>query len=225
MLYVSPMKGVKILKFGGTSMGSAESIQQVISIIRKPHRDARVAAVVVSALRGVTDELIKIAKLAAAKDESYAKLLEKLKRRHVDTVGKLVSRKNRKRAVKKVHTLFGYLERVITGTRLVRELSPGALDYIMSYGERLSAHMLTEALLDRGVACEYLNARTIITTDEHFGGAAVDFEVTNRNAKKHFATHKKLQIVTGFIAATPDKKTTTLGRGGSDYTASILGAA
>ena len=216
---------VKVLKFGGTSMASPESIRQVISILKKPERGVKTAAVVVSAMSSVTDQLIKIAKLAAAKDESYIALLDELKQRHLDTVRGLVRRKNRKQAVASVRTLFGYLEGVIKGIRLVRELSPGALDYIMSYGERLSAHILTEALLDRSIRCEYLNARTLIMTDDNFGSAAVDFEVTNRNIRKHFKTHKSLQVVTGFIASTKDKKTTTLGRGGSDYTASILGAA
>src|SRR3989344_4524615 len=218
-------RGVKVLKFGGTSMGSPEAIRQVISILKKPQRDARIAAVVVSAMSGVTDQLIKIARLAAAKDESYITLLAELKRRHIETVRALIRQKNRKQATANIGVLLGYLDGVITGIRLVRELSPGALDYIMSYGERLSAHILTEALLDRGIACEYLNARTVITTDDSFGSAAVDFEHTNRNIKKHFKTHRRLQVVTGFIASTKDKKTTTLGRGGSDYTAAIFGAA
>ena len=218
-------RGVKVLKFGGTSMGSPEAIRQVISILKKPQRDARIAAVVVSAMSGVTDQLIKIARLAAAKDESYITLLAELKRRHIETVRALIRQKNRKQATANIRVLLGYLEGVITGIRLVRELSPGALDYIMSYGERLSAHILTEALLDRGIACEYLNARTVITTDDSFGSASVDFEHTNRNIKKHFKTHRRLQVVTGFIASTKDKKTTTLGRGGSDYTAAIFGAA
>src|SRR3989344_5039790 len=216
---------VKVLKFGGTSMASSESIRQVISILKKHQRGMKTAAVIVSAMGGVTDQLIKIARLAAAKDESYEALLAALKRRHIETVRTLVRRKNRKQAVANIRPLLGYLEGVIKGTRLVREISPGALDYVMSFGERLSAHILTEALLDRSIRCEYLNARTLIMTDDNFGSAAVDFEVTNRNIRKHFKTHKSLQVVTGFIASTKDKKTTTLGRGGSDYTASILGAA
>src|SRR3989344_3945541 len=216
---------VKVLKFGGTSMASSESIRQVISILKKHQRGMNTAAVSVAAMGGVTDQLIKIARLAAAKDESYEALLAELKRRHIETVRTLVRRKNRKQAVANIRPLLGYLEGVIKGTRLVREISPGALDYVMSCGERLSAHILTEALLDRGVPCEYLNARTLITTHDNFGAASVDFELTNRNIKKHFKTHKRLQVVTGFIASTRDKKTTTLGRGGSDYTASIFGAA
>ena len=218
-------KALKILKFGGTSMGSAEAMQQVISIVRKPQRDARVAAVVVSAMSGVTDSLIKIARLAATQDNSYKQLLAELEKRHLRTVHALVRRKRRAEAEKTVKALLGYLKEIVTGIWLVRELSPGALDYIMSYGERLSAHILTHAMRDKGIAVEYLNARTVVKTDANFGEAAVDFAATNRAIKRHFASHRKLQIVTGFIGSTADNKTTTLGRGGSDYTASIFGAA
>src|SRR3989344_4541243 len=165
-------KALKILKFGGTSMGSAEAMQQVISIVRKPQRDARVAAVVVSAMSGVTDSLIKIARLAAAQDNSYKQLLAELEKRHLRTVHALVRRKRRAEAEKTVKALLGYLKEIVTGIWLVRELSPGALDYIMSYGERLSAHILTHAMRDKGIAVEYLNARTVVKTDANFGEAA-----------------------------------------------------
>ena len=95
----------------------------------------------------------------------------------------------------------------------------------MSYGEILSAHLLTDVLNDRKISCEYLDMRAIIVTDDNFGAANVDFEQTNHNIKSHFSAHKKLQIATGFIAATRNQETTTIGRGGSDYTASIIGAA
>lgn len=230
-------KSVKVLKFGGTSMGSAETMRRVISIIRKPQKparttrvvraggDARVAAVVVSAMSGVTDELIRIAHAAASQEGSHKNLLRKLEGCHSKTVKELVSSKNRAQALAHVRTLFWHLNEVVTGIALVKELSPGALDYCVSYGERLSAHILSDALNDREVKCEYLNARNVVVTDDTFGEASVDFAATNRAIKKYFRQHPKLQIVTGFIGATPDRKTTTLGRGGSDYSASIFGAA
>ena len=218
-------KSVKVLKFGGTSMGSAEAMKRVIAIVKRPQKDARIAAVVVSAMNGVTDSLVKIATLASQKDLSYKKLLAELERRHIETVKRLVSRNSRARALAEVSDLLKHLESAVLGVSLVRELSPGALDYIMSHGERLSAHILAEVLNDRGVKCEYLNARTIIATDNNFGSAAVDFRATGRAIQKHFKTHKRLQIVTGFIGSTVDNKTTTLGRGGSDYSAAIIGAA
>lgn len=218
-------KTIKVLKFGGTSMGSAEAMERVIDIVRRSQKDARIAAVVVSAMSGVTDELIKTATLAANKDESYQEHLAGIEKRHLEAVRALVGPKGRAAAEEEVKTLVGYLAKVVTGIRLVRELSPGALDYIMSYGERLSAHILASALADRGVSCEYLNARLVVKTDSNFGEAGVDFAVTDKAIRDHFKAHPKLQVVTGFIASTPDRKTTTLGRGGSDYTASIFGAA
>src|SRR3989344_791461 len=164
------LRGVKILKFGGTSMGSAEAMRRVISIVKKSRAASAQSsgvprAVVVSAMSGVTDELIKIAHAAAAQDGSHRPLLKNLQKRHIETVEKLVSRKHRSKALENVHTLFGYLDQVVTGISLVRELSLGALDYVMSYGERLSAHILADAFMDRDVRCEYLNARNVIVTD------------------------------------------------------------
>lgn len=206
-------------------MGSTEAIRRVISIVKKPQQDARIAAVVVSAMSGVTDQLIDIATRAAAKDDSYKKLIRDIEKRHIKVATDLISERNRSEAIANIKALIDSLEGLARGVYLVSELSLGALDYVMSYGERLSAHLLTDALLDRGIRAEYLNARNIITTDKTFGEAVVNFPLTNKAARAYFKKHTKLQIMTGFIASTPDRATTTLGRGGSDYSASILGAA
>ncbi len=219
------MAQVKVLKFGGTSMGSGKALEQVISILKKPQKDARVAAVVVSAMSGVTDTLVTIASLASKKDLRYQKLLSSLKERHVKAVTELVSEKNRKGAITVIERTLRFLNEAVAGMALVRDSSPQTLDYLMSYGERLSAHLLTEVLNDRGIRAEYLNARKLVTTDDNFGSAHVDFKVTNRKIANYFTKHKKLQVVTGFIGATPERKTTTLGRGGSDYSGAIFGAA
>jgi aspartate kinase len=214
------MQKGKVLKFGGTSMGSADAIEQVISILK---RSRGTRAVVVSAMSGVTNDLIDIAKRASKKDSSYKKILKELEKRHFDTLAELV--KNSGEARSEFVALFSHLESALLGIYRTRELSHASLDYVMSYGERLSAHILTFALNERGIPCKYLNTRHIVTTDEHFGGAAVDFAVTDKAIKKYFQRHKRLQIVTGFIGATSDSRTTTLGRGGSDYSAAIIGAA
>ena len=206
-------------------MGSPEAIKQVISIIRQPQKDARIAAVVVSAMSGVTDQLIEISARAAIRDATYKGLLKELKSRHAAALSKLTGRRAHKAARSELEALFADLEGVAEGVFLLRELSAGALDYIMSYGERLAAHLLCAALRERAAACEYADARALITTDDSFGGALVDFKTTNKAVKAHFRKHPRLQVVTGFIAATRDRKTTTLGRGGSDYTAAIVGAA
>ena len=206
-------------------MGSVKAIQQVVSIIKKSSRDTRIAAVVVSAMSGVTDQLIEIGMLAASKDPSYKKLLKELQVRHITTLTRLVSPRGRKATLFSLRALFEDLEGVAEGVFLVRELSPGALDYIMSFGERLSAYLLCGALQDRGTAGEYADARAFIRTDNNFSSASVDFETTNKAIRNYFRKHTRLQVVTGFIASSSAGKTTTLGRGGSDYTASILGAA
>lgn len=220
------MKGVKVLKFGGTSMGSADAIQKVIAIIRKSQQDAKIAAVVVSAMSGVTNELIKIAQLASAKESKYRSVLKNLEARHVEVVGALIGPRHSAKTLAIVDELFRHLETVVDGAYRLQDLSPAGMDYIMSFGERLSGHILTGALLEHGVRCEYLNARRVVMTDERFGSAAVDFVNSDKNIRAHFKKRASLlQIVTGFIGATPDGKTTTLGRGGSDYSAAIIGAA
>ena len=206
-------------------MGSKQSLERVVSIIRKPQKDARIAAVVVSAMNGVTDQLIEMARLASKKDLGYQKILSSLEKRHLEIVRELVSEKNRSRTEGVIKRTFRFLNEAVAGIALVRDSSAQSLDYVMSYGERLSAHLLTEILNDRDVPAEYLNARKVVTTDGSFGSAHVDFKVTNRKIANYFQTHKKIQIVTGFIGATPEKKTTTLGRGGSDYSGAIFGAA
>lgn len=206
-------------------MGSADAIKKVIAIVRKPQPDARIAAVVVSAMSGVTNELVRCAHLAAAKDHSYKKVLMRLKDRHVKTAQALLSRKTQKVARATIDELVSHLENAALGVYRLRELSPGALDYMMSFGERLSAHLLAYALSDHGMRSEYMNARHVVTTDEHFGSAAVDFKRTDEAIRSHFKKNKALQVATGFIGSTSDGKTTTLGRGGSDYSAAIIGAA
>jgi len=208
-------------------MGSAAAMREVIEIVRMPQKDAHIAAVVVSAMSGVTDQLIKIARLASAKDASYKKVLKDLEDRHIKTVRELLDSDRQKtlETLARVDELFRHLESVAVGISRVRELSPAGLDYVMSFGERLSAHILTDALSDAGAHAEYLNARIVVTTDDNFGRAAVDFKKTDTAIAAYFRKHKALQIVTGFIGSTRDGKTTTLGRGGSDYSAAIVGAA
>src|SRR5690606_23764937 len=106
-----------------------------------------------------------------------------------------------------------------------KERTPRTLDYIMSFGERLSAFIIAEAMKDQDIAAEYLDARTLIATDNHFGSAKVNFEVTNPRITSHFTSHTAVQVITGFIAAAETGETTTLGRSGSDYTAAIFAAA
>lgn len=204
-------------------MGSAEAMRKVIAIVKKPHKDARASAVIVSAMSGVTNTLLSVAKLASKKDVSYRKILRELEKKHLDTLQELVGEK--KEAQEKIAELFDHLDSTLLGVYRTRELSLATLDYVVSFGERLSAHLLTFALNSKKLHAEYLDARDVVVTDDHFGSARVDFDATNKRIRSYFRKHELLQIVTGFIGATEDQRTTTLGRGGSDFSAAIFGAA
>lgn len=216
---------MKVLKFGGTSVGTVESINQVIQILQENLNEGRKIAVVYSAMGGVTNRLIEIGKLAATSDLEYLQLLKSVEDRHFAAVRGLIDVKNQSSAIAKVKGLLNELEDLLRGVFLIKELSARTNDFIVSFGERLSTTIVTEALKNRGIDAEYLDARKVIKTDDHFGYAEVISELTNELIRKHFAQTNKVQCITGFIGSTIDGVTTTLGRGGSDYTGSIFGAA
>lgn len=215
---------MKVLKFGGTSVGSAERISSVIEIV-----STRLAkeplTLVFSAFAGVTNALIQLSQIAMAGDDTYRHQLKQLEDRHLEAVRKLINIQNQSGILANVKATINELEDVIHGIFLVRERTPRSLDFVMSFGERLSTYIISEAFKDRGMACEFLDARQVIRTDRHFGHAKVDFEISNKLIRQHFISHQVLQIATGFIGASESGETTTLGRGGSDYTAAILAAA
>lgn len=207
----------RIIKFGGSSVGTPERIQSVIQIIKDARKRSSRLAVVVSAFGGVTDELIALGKMAAGGSNEYHKLLDKVIERHKSTV-KALAVPNISKTLEKI---FSELEDILEGIFLIKELSPKTLDLIMSFGERLSAFIISQAIPQ---SC-FLDAREVIKTDKTFGSAQVDFAETNRNIQNYFINTPSLPIITGFISSSKDGETTTLGRGGSDYTAAIIGAA
>jgi len=208
---------MKIFKFGGTSVGSPENISRIKSIIDSV--DSPIA-VVVSAFGGVTDQLIEISNLAQKHDSDYLKLVEQLKERHVQAVKVLLHVKDQNLTLKEIEKQIKKLSDLLHGIYLLKELSPRSLDLIMSFGERLSAYIISQYL-----NADFLDARLLLKTDSNFNNAKLDFDLSNKNIQKYFKNHKKLQIITGFIASNVNDETTTLGRGGSDYTASIFAAA
>ena len=216
---------MKVLKFGGSSVGSSEKIINVIKIISSLLEKNKNLAIVFSAFQGVTDELIKISELAANGESTYQELFTNLEHRHISVAKELISIKKQSSILANIKLSLNELEDVIHGVYLVKELSPRTLDFILSFGERLSAFTIASALMDREILCEYLDTRELIKTDNGFGNAKVDFELTSKNIKNHFKKHGQLQVVTGFIGSTINNEATTLGRGGSDYTAAIIGAA
>lgn len=215
---------MKVMKFGGSSVATPERIRTVVGILRQA-RGAGEVAVVVSALGGVTDELIAAAKTAAAGDSAYVEGLDRLVSRHLAAVRELADPSEAAAVERQVEAKLGDLRDLLHGTYLVREASLRTLDSVMSYGERLSSMIVAAALRRAGTPAEALDARRLIVTDGEFGAARVDVAATNARVAGHFVPGQRIQVVTGFIAATPDGETTTLGRGGSDYTASLLGAA
>lgn len=210
-----------IYKFGGSSVGTPDRIKGIIDLLR----DNPVRAVVFSAFSGVTDQLISTARRAAAGIPEYVEEVRQLERRHLDAVRELVAVHQQSNASAVVKMTLNELEDILQGVFLIRECSPKTLDFIQSFGERLSNFIISRALTSSNLPCEYLDARTVIRTDATFGAALVQFPETNALIQAHFASHPLMQIVTGFIGSTASGDTTTLGRGGSDYTASILGAA
>ncbi|RYU95751.1 bifunctional aspartate kinase/homoserine dehydrogenase I [Emticicia agri] len=216
---------MKVLKFGGTSVGTVESINQVIQIIKENLDEGRKIAVVYSAMGGVTNRLIEIGKMASQSDSEYLEQLKTVEERHFNAIRGLIDIKNQSGAIAKVKGLFNELEDLLRGVYLIKELSLRTLDLIVSFGERLSTIVITETLKNRGIDAEFLDARKVVKTNDVFGYADVNFELTNELIRKHFAQTNKLQCITGFIGSTIDGVTTTLGRGGSDYSGSIFGAA
>src|SRR5258706_5291273 len=212
---------MKILKFGGSSVATPDRIKSVIQIVL-PLVGKEPIAIVFSAFGGVTDMLIRLSNLALAGDQDYKLELEQLEKRHLDAVRDLIGVQRQSSFLAQVKVMINELDDILHGVYLVKERTPRTLDYIMSFGERLSAYIISEALCDRGIAAEFLDARTILRTDNHFGHAKVDFETTNLLIRNHFQAHHDLQIVTGFIGTSESGETTTLGRSGSDYSAAIL---
>lgn len=214
---------MKILKFGGSSAATPERIKSILHIAKKYlHKEV---AFVFSAFGGVTDQLINLSRLALEGDQSYKLKLEELEKRHLDVVRILIPVSAQSPVLAQVKILINELEDVLHGIYLVKERTPRTLDYIMSFGERLSAFIISKVFVADGVPAEFLDARTLIRTDNQFGYAKVDFEITNKLIRDHFKNHPDVQIITGFIATSENRETTTLGRSGSDYTAAIFAGA
>jgi bifunctional aspartokinase / homoserine dehydrogenase 1 len=214
---------MKVLKFGGSSVATPARIQSVVEIV-KPYLKGDVA-IVFSAFGGVTDMLIQISTLALQGDLEYKTKLAEIEKRHLEAVRALIGVQKQSSILAQVKFMMNELEDVLHGVFLVKERTPRTLDYIMSFGERLSAYIISEAFRNKGLNAEFLDARTVIRTDNNFGYAKVDFEKTNKLISDHFKNHQDVQIITGFVATSESGETTTLGRSGSDYTAAIFAGA
>lgn len=219
---------MKVLKFGGTSVGSPATIQALIKILKTYRQRGDQFTVVFSAFSKVTDTLIEMANRASRGDETYRDLLDQVQQRHFDALSSLLDTDYPDRLGVEVHLAqnFNALGNVLQGIFLLHEVSARSLDFVVSFGERNSAFLVAHAMRQAGIPTDFLDAREVVRTDAHFGSAKVDFDETNRLLRAHYSAHAGVvQSVTGFIGSTADGITTTLGRGGSDYTAALIGAA
>jgi aspartokinase/homoserine dehydrogenase 1 len=213
---------MKVLKFGGTSVGSVKSILSLKKIVEKEAKQGPVV-VVVSALGGITDKLIATSQLALAGDDRYKEEFDAIVDRHHQMIDIIIT-DNQKRVelFNTVDHLFEQLKSIFQGVYLVHDLSEKTQDAIVSYGERLSSNIV--ATLIKGG--KRLNARDFIRTERKNGKHQVDFELTNQLIREAFKDMPKVAVVPGFISRDRDtNRTTNLGRGGSDYTAAIIAAA
>jgi aspartokinase/homoserine dehydrogenase 1 len=220
---------MKILKFGGTSVGSPEGIQRILEIAKARNLKKDGAVIVVSAFSGITDALINIARKAASGERVEEKFGE-IEARHNDAAAHFLKAAEKKAAIADINVLLTELKRILEGIALLGELSVRTLDLVMSFGERLSAAIIARIFCANGMEAAFLDTRTLIVTNDHFGGAQYIPPQTNDNIRSFFKGHTQkakapIHIATGFIAATKEGQTTTLGRGGSDLTAAIFGAA
>ncbi len=216
---------MKVLKFGGTSVGSSESIKQVIGIIADYKARNIHVVVVSSAMSGITNKLLQTGQRASQNDDSYLDLLKEIESTHFNTLKQLLKVKNQSHALASIKKMINELEDLMHGVYLLKELSPRTTDLLLSFGERLSCYILNAYASQELLDTELLDARQVVKTDNRFGKGRVLMELTVHNIQEYFAKNKSIRIVTGFISSTEKNETTTLGRGGSDYTASIFGAA
>lgn len=215
---------MKVLKFGGSSVANAENIKKVAEIVADKKYEQSI--IVVSALGGVTDALIQTGTSAAKGDDNYKQLLLNLETRHLETVKNLLPVTIQSSCLSNVKQKFNELEDICEGVFRLGELSKRTMDRIVSYGELLSSTIISHYLNAIQINNEWLDSRKLITTNSQFGFAQVIFPLTNKNIQDWIAHSSSKKFVSpGFIAANQEGLTTTLGRGGSDYTAAIFAAA
>ncbi len=211
---------MKVLKFGGTSVGSVESILSVKKIVEA---EKEPVVVVVSALGGITDKLIKTSKLALAGDLSYQSEFDEIAGRHHQMIEAVIpSGEKKERLLETIDALLDELKSIYQGVYLIRDLSPKTSAAIVSYGERLSSNIVA-VLID---GAKWFDSRTFIKTEIKSGRQLLASDLTHELVKQAFVDLPKVSLVPGFISTDADSgEVTNLGRGGSDYTASIIAAA
>jgi aspartate kinase len=219
-----------IMKFGGTSVGTGKNIRQVAGIVSQYSKEYRVT-VVVSALAGVTNKLLEVACQAKTSDGKLIKnFTDELLQKHKEAVtSAIVSKSLQEEVNRKIEQIIAELEKILTGICYVGELTPKSKDYVVSFGERLSTPIVCGAIQDHKLEAQCFTGKDAgIVTDSNFGEANPLMNFTIHLVREKLAPlldKGTIPVVTGFIAANQDGIVTTVGRGGSDYTATILGVA
>ena len=216
---------MKVLKFGGSSVANSENIKKVLQIVGRTAEKDQIA-VVVSAFGKTTNGLINAANLATKKEESYTTVLAEIENHHFTVIKELIAVSNQSEVISSVKRLLNHLETLLEGCFLLQELTPKTLATISGFGELLSSYIITKAAQEIGLSANYKDSRELILASNNYLNAQVNFKETNKKVTDYFSnSDAKITILPGFIASTLDSKTTTLGRGGSDYSAAIYAAA
>ncbi|SHJ14850.1 bifunctional aspartate kinase/homoserine dehydrogenase I [Algibacter luteus] len=215
---------MKVLKFGGTSVGSSQNINNVINILVN-HSKTDTLVCVVSAVGGITDKLLLAGKQAQNKEEAFIETFNTIKTRHFEIVKELNPNKSDD-ILSFVEDKLNALRSLLDGIFLINELSPKTSDKLVSFGELLSSFIIAETMKNRGLSADVKNSQELIVTNSNFTKAEVDYSITNQNIRDYFKSAKqKITILPGFISKSRIGEITTLGRGGSDFTAAIVAAA
>ena len=216
---------MRVLKFGGTSVANSQNINKVVAIAQQSVLKNK-TFLVVSAFSGITDLLLESASLASKQDENYKETLKTIELKHLTAVKELIPLNEQSSVLSQVKKMCNELENLCEGIFLINELSNRAKDRVVSYGELLSSLIISYKFKSENIPITWVDARLMIRTNDSFGLAEVDFEVTNKVIADFVHSSKdNLFILPGFIAANKEGMTTTLGRGGSDYSAAIVASA
>ena len=215
---------MKVLKFGGTSVGSSENIKKIIKIIASSKEEKQI--IVVSAFAKVTNLLLEAAQLASIKKSAYTSVIEDISTIHNKIILDLFSDKDKNEILKFVNQKLSDLKSVLDSISLISELSPKSEANIVSYGELLSSFIITKALQVNNIKAVRKDTRSLILTNTNYINASVNFEMSNKQIQDYFELNEaKITVLPGFVASSENGDTTVLGRGGSDYTAAIIAAA
>lgn len=218
-----------VIKFGGTSVGDADRVASAIDIVAE--RQHLHPVIVVSALAGVTNDLVAASEAACAqKPNDVAEIVRRVRARHEDVALRLVQQKSDffETFIKQLSKQIDEIDTILRGIALLGEITPRAKDKVVSIGEKLSSVLFTYTMMMRSLPAEHVHSEEVIWTDDKFGGATPDMERTRQHARRVLVPlleRNRIPVMGGFIGRTEAGATTTLGRNGSDYSAAVVGAA